>query len=61
MRDNKNSAGGSGSVVHSRKVGETMKRKNMSLAQQQVMDSERQRAIDLYREMKEKKMSKFSS
>ena len=39
-----------------RQVGQTKKRKNMSMAQQCIMDLERQRAIDLYRQYKNKKL-----
>jgi hypothetical protein len=42
--------------TNQRQLGQTTKRKNLSMAKQQVMDAERQKAIDLYRMMKDKKV-----
>ena len=39
-----------------REEGKTVKRKFLSPAQQRITDSQRQRAIDLYRKLKNKKM-----
>ncbi|KAK3091137.1 hypothetical protein FSP39_017386 [Pinctada imbricata] len=41
--------------ANSRSVGQTLKRKKMSMAQQSIMDSERERVIDLYRQYKAEK------
>lgn len=51
-----NSASSPNSSLRSsnREIGQTTKRKNLSMAKQQVMDAERQKAIDLYRLMKNK-------
>ena len=37
-----------------RAVGTTVKRKNMSIAQQRIMDRERDKVIELYRQIKHK-------
>ena len=42
-----------------REVGKTVKRKLLAPGQQLKMDAERQRAIQLYRDMKTKKMKTF--
>ena len=39
-----------------RQAGQTVKRKYLSPCQKQITDFERQRAIDLYRKMKDKKI-----
>lgn len=41
--------------VAQRQVGESVKRKNLSPAQRQINDFQRQRAIDMYREIRNKK------
>lgn len=43
-----------------RQVGQTVKRKNMPPAQRQIVDFQRQRAIDLYRQMRDKKYEQNS-
>ena len=43
-------------TIAERETGKTVKRKFLSPAQQRLTDSQRQRAIDLYRKMKDKKM-----
>ncbi len=40
---------------HKRRPGESVKRKNLSLAQQRLLDQERKRVIELYREVKKRK------
>lgn len=45
----------------SRKVGETRKRKMLSMAQQVIMDRERSKAIDMYRAMKKQKMGRATT
>ena len=42
-------------TITERETGKTVKRKFLSPAQQRVTDSQRQRAIDMYRKMKDKK------
>ncbi|XP_060063981.1 coiled-coil domain-containing protein 137-like [Ylistrum balloti] len=42
------------SILSSREVGQTLKRKQMSLSQQHTMDSERNKAIKLYRQLRDK-------
>ncbi|XP_050392088.1 coiled-coil domain-containing protein 137 [Patella vulgata] len=49
--DNQKSSG-------SRKVGQTLKRKLMSPAQQVILDSERERVIDVYRKIRDAKQKK---
>jgi len=44
--------------VANRQVGETVKRKNLSPAQRQISDFERLKAIEMYREMRDKKYEK---
>ena len=41
-------------ILKARKVGETTKRKKLSMAQKVIMDAERDRAIELYRKMRKK-------
>ncbi|XP_071107269.1 coiled-coil domain-containing protein 137-like isoform X2 [Haliotis cracherodii] len=43
-----------------RELGQTVKRKTLSMAQQHIMDFEREKAVQLYRELKNKKMNRFS-
>ncbi|XP_067671262.1 coiled-coil domain-containing protein 137-like [Haliotis asinina] len=43
-----------------RELGQTVKRKNLSMAQQHIMDHEREKAVQLYRELKNKKMKRFN-
>ncbi|XP_046576168.1 coiled-coil domain-containing protein 137-like isoform X2 [Haliotis rubra] len=43
-----------------RELGQTVKRKNLSMAQQHIMDHEREKAVQLYRELKDKKMKRFN-
>ena len=42
-----------------RQVGKTLKRKLMSPAQQFIMDNERQKAIDNYRQLKNRKVISY--
>ena len=44
-------------TIIKRETGKTVKRKFLSPAQQRVNDSQRQRAIDLYRKIKDKKVT----
>ena len=41
-------------ALKARRVGETTKRKKLSMAQKVIMDAERDRAIELYRKMRNK-------
>ncbi|XP_069124129.1 coiled-coil domain-containing protein 137-like [Argopecten irradians] len=49
-----NSSSGKSGVSSTREVGQTLKRKHMSLSQQHKMDNERDKAIKLYRQLKDK-------
>ncbi|XP_061180959.1 coiled-coil domain-containing protein 137-like [Saccostrea echinata] len=42
-----------------REIGQSIKRKHMSLAQQSIMDRERENAIMLYRQQRQKKLKTF--
>ena len=55
MRENETS--GQNVAKTTRQLGETTKRKLLSPAQRVAMDTERDQAIKLYREMKAKKMA----
>lgn len=44
------------SLQSTREIGQSTKRKHLSMAKQQMMDAERQKAIDLYRMLKNKKV-----
>jgi len=44
------------SVNMHRKIGETTKRRHLSMARQKTLDTERERVIELYRTMKAKKL-----
>lgn len=41
--------------VAQRQIGQSVKRKNLSPAQRQISDFQRQKAVDLYRQMRNKK------
>ncbi len=45
---------GQSNTSQNRAIGQTVKRKTLSMAQQVIMDAERTKAIDLYRKMKNK-------
>ncbi|XP_033732885.1 coiled-coil domain-containing protein 137-like isoform X2 [Pecten maximus] len=51
---------GRGGVSSTREVGQTLKRKQMSLSQQHTMDNERNKAIKLYRQMRDKQNKNLS-
>ena len=54
MQANKAQNPGSADTFKSRQVGQTVKRKHMSMARKVLMDAERDRAIELYRKMRKK-------
>ena len=47
-------------ISKEREVGKTIKRKQLSISQQRKTDAERERAIDMYRQMKLAKMKPIS-
>lgn len=56
ITDNAITNSGHSTANKTRELGQTKKRKHLSMAQQQIMDKEREKAIDLYRQLKAKKM-----
>ncbi|XP_021355638.1 coiled-coil domain-containing protein 137-like isoform X2 [Mizuhopecten yessoensis] len=54
IAENTNQNSGKGVLSSTREVGQILKRKQMSLSQQHKMDNERDRAIQLYRQLRDK-------